>query len=287
MKHRKLGFTLIELLVVIAIIAILAAILFPVFAQARAMARKASCQSNFKQTNTAVMMYLQDYDETYPLTQTTGSYDVRDDAVVQTLTQPYIKNEPILACPGDPASKTERENTEAPLPPSTEAQRAFNFAIKSDFGVNIQFFGPWGYQCPGRASFSPVAVSQARVNKPAESIYAVDSLWSRTASGSPYGGGNYGIDPPCTRDINGKDLRPADFSTCGGYYWFGGWAPSNPNAWNVFGGAWPWHNDMVNVAFADGHVKTMKISATTAGCDVKDGLQGAVYDLDKYLWDVE
>jgi prepilin-type N-terminal cleavage/methylation domain-containing protein len=62
--RRKDGFTLIELLVVIAIIAILAAILFPVFAQARAKARQAACLSSMKQIGTALMMYAQDYDET-------------------------------------------------------------------------------------------------------------------------------------------------------------------------------------------------------------------------------
>ena len=62
----RAGFTLIELLVVIAIIAILAAILFPVFAQARAKARAISCLSNNKQIGTGFMMYIQDYDETYP-----------------------------------------------------------------------------------------------------------------------------------------------------------------------------------------------------------------------------
>src|SRR5947209_14602569 len=64
--RRYGGFTLIELLVVIAIIAILAAILFPVFAQARSKARQAACLSNQKQIGTAVMLYAQDYDEVLP-----------------------------------------------------------------------------------------------------------------------------------------------------------------------------------------------------------------------------
>lgn len=75
---KKRGFTLIELLVVIAIIAILAAILFPVFAQAREKARQATCNSNIKQVITAFMMYIQDYDETFPVwnsaISTPGSY---------------------------------------------------------------------------------------------------------------------------------------------------------------------------------------------------------------------
>jgi prepilin-type N-terminal cleavage/methylation domain-containing protein len=64
--HRRKGFTLIELLVVIAIIAILAAILFPVFAQARDKARQTTCTSNTKQSALAFMMYINDYDETFP-----------------------------------------------------------------------------------------------------------------------------------------------------------------------------------------------------------------------------
>src|SRR5512141_1862907 len=65
--RRRSAFTLIELLVVIAIIAILAAILFPVFAQAREKARSASCASNLRQMGTALMLYVQDHDETYPI----------------------------------------------------------------------------------------------------------------------------------------------------------------------------------------------------------------------------
>ena len=93
---KRHGFTLIELLVVIAIIAILAAILFPVFAQAREKARQTQCLSNSKQIGTAIMMYGQDYDETYiPWFVLTGlpSNQYRDDlrSWVQNL-QPYIKS---------------------------------------------------------------------------------------------------------------------------------------------------------------------------------------------------
>jgi len=72
---RRRGFTLIELLVVIAIIAILAAILFPVFAQAREAARKTTCASNMKQIATATLLYMQDYDELFPGSSTDARYN--------------------------------------------------------------------------------------------------------------------------------------------------------------------------------------------------------------------
>ncbi len=87
--HPGAGFTLIELLVVIAIIAILAAILFPVFAQARAKARQAACLSNQKQIGTGFMMYVQDYDETFP----PSDYDLGTQKVNWVdLVDPYIKS---------------------------------------------------------------------------------------------------------------------------------------------------------------------------------------------------
>jgi len=112
MRHKhttscRSGFTLIELLVVIAIIAILAAILFPVFARAREQARKASCQSNLKQIGLSIAMYVQDFDETYPMANMSYSAPNRDwygdddlhSALWYTVMAPYVKNRQLYVCP--------------------------------------------------------------------------------------------------------------------------------------------------------------------------------------------
>jgi prepilin-type N-terminal cleavage/methylation domain-containing protein/prepilin-type processing-associated H-X9-DG protein len=102
---RTRGFTLIELLVVIAIIAILAAILFPVFARARENARKSTCQSNLKQVGTGILQYVQDYDETMPLAQ----YNSNNPQCLHWMdaTAPYVKSDNVWKCP----SAAERVST--------------------------------------------------------------------------------------------------------------------------------------------------------------------------------
>ncbi len=114
MSKNKKGFTLIELLVVIAIIAILAAILFPVFAKARDKARQATCTSNYKQVTLASLQYVQDYDETFAMGMccpggTTGTYGAGGWAESHPLwekkygtlmsLEPYLKSYQTLYCP--------------------------------------------------------------------------------------------------------------------------------------------------------------------------------------------
>jgi prepilin-type N-terminal cleavage/methylation domain-containing protein/prepilin-type processing-associated H-X9-DG protein len=96
-SHAKRAFTLIELLVVIAIIAILAAILFPVFARARENARRASCQSNLKQIGLGILQYKQDYDERYP---NEGGGTLTDPGWAYNI-QPYVKSEQLFQCPSE------------------------------------------------------------------------------------------------------------------------------------------------------------------------------------------
>jgi prepilin-type N-terminal cleavage/methylation domain-containing protein/prepilin-type processing-associated H-X9-DG protein len=113
MIDRQRGFTLIELLVVIAIIAILAAILFPVFAQARAKARQAACMANLKQLGLGFQMYAQDHDQLLPIWGYGDSTDADNGPAEgfyswDTVLEPYLKNEQILKCPNNPYGRDYR-----------------------------------------------------------------------------------------------------------------------------------------------------------------------------------
>lgn len=168
-KKNRSGFTLIELLVVIAIIAILAAILFPVFARAREKARQTSCLSNLKQTSLAMMMYAGDYDETFPLAyyyDASFTHEFAWDYSVNYgigkaslgLIGPYTKNEQLNQCPSV-------KNLPSWGRPCT------GYAYNTSYIGNGQFEGP-GYTVKPAASIGEVQL-------PSETVLLADSaFWS-------------------------------------------------------------------------------------------------------------
>lgn len=287
------AFTLIELLVVIAIIAILAAILFPVFAQAKSAAKKTSDLSNIKQYGTATIIYQADNDDNHPIIQWTNSYNAdpaapdRDQAI-GNLVMPYMKSYDMLKCPTDSAGTNERDTYGTPYPsassPNPKAQLEFNLAIKANYAQNTQYLSVMSYDPAALNGFRAIGTNNGSIGKPAETIMYINSVWDRSG-GAPRGGGNWGMDMPCRYYSDFSDsLPPAP--PLGFRWWWGGWNPSDPNAWNVFGGAWPWHGKIANVVWADGHATGRQMSQITDGCDVQDSWGGFIYDKEKYLWDL-
>jgi len=165
MKKQR-GFTLIELLVVIAIIAILAAILFPVFAQARDKARQTTCLSNFKQIGLGVMMYLQDWDEIYPSNRLygfPGNGECEGSGKIlnwKNATQPYVKSIDVFKCPSNP-----RNN----LPDETKGVDKFGFTV---FPISYAYNGTILWDSAG--ANQPV-IAAASVPEPARYIMLIES----------------------------------------------------------------------------------------------------------------
>ena len=150
MSTRR-GFTLIELLVVIAIIAILAAILFPVFARAREKARQTTCLSNMKQIALAVVMYATDYDEMYPSARLDyGSHHSASYIYWEELLAPYCKNWSIFVCPSETVTNRTSRLTGEQMPTIAYG----HYTMNQNFGY--------------RAS----VISLATLQEPAGIIYA-------------------------------------------------------------------------------------------------------------------
>jgi prepilin-type processing-associated H-X9-DG protein len=265
------------------IIAILSLILAPVF-RAAEKNNEEKALVHLRICMTAVMMYIQDYDEGYPLTQYSPvgrAYDGEVDRVAQQLILPYFQEDKLLTDPADATPRSAREKMEVPYLPNTSARAAFNYALKSNWGYNYQYLGPLAAN-PDRT----VTVFFAQLAAPWNTIYALDSVWNRTRNGKPYGGGTNIVDPPCVRLVDGTETRPP-IAPSMGRYWIGGWNPGTPLAWGVYGGAWQWHQTGFVTAFADGHVSVKTLAELTAGCDVRNGWGGRITDREAYLWDLE
>jgi prepilin-type N-terminal cleavage/methylation domain-containing protein len=211
MSRRRPGaFTLIELLVVIAIIAILAAILFPVFAQARAKARQTACLSNMKQVGTAIMMYTQDYDEFYPPSQVNLVVPPAPAGGVMSwpsIIFPYVKNEGVFVCPdGETGLKSVQlsptitasycgvttANTRFSPPAQGDGTtQGFGFVNRLSYGRNLIPTGGWqtaGFTGGDKSGFvttgTTIGISEAAVARPADTIHIMDAWTSQCDQGN-------------------------------------------------------------------------------------------------------
>jgi prepilin-type N-terminal cleavage/methylation domain-containing protein/prepilin-type processing-associated H-X9-DG protein len=252
-SQSREGFTLIELLVVIAIIAILAAILFPVFAQAREKARAITCVSNLKQLSLGFLMYAQDYDETFPMGQYYPSTDVH--MQWSDVVYPYIKmgrawrdaiehhsaQDGIFRCPSFPSNQP--------------------YQIKPSYDAAPDGGAPW---IPAGTALAPVT-TLAQIDAPADKIHLMETGQNDETSG-------WLVWTPWEWDW-------VDWlGGCPVPSWRGGWehrdliqppvmnhdcdlAITNPGTWTSWAqcGMMPRyrHTNSVNVSFWDGHVKNM------------------------------
>jgi prepilin-type N-terminal cleavage/methylation domain-containing protein/prepilin-type processing-associated H-X9-DG protein len=228
---KRNAFTLIELLVVIAIIAILAAILFPVFAQAKASAKKIASISNQKQIGLAMMMYVAD-SEFYPQMSSPSTQVPRTrwpDHIY-----PYIKNEDIFLAPSASVEIYGKSWAHNPT------------KKYGGYGYNFQYLGN---------SRFPWTASESQIEVTAQTIVVADTNGVRKDSGQ-IGAGEYTIDPPLT-SARGSG-KPSGFygdgSECGS-------GAPGPGAWGCRSTPAERHLGMVSVSFADGHAKAMKLRA--------------------------
>ena len=182
---RRIGFTLIELLVVIAIIAILAAILFPVFAQAREKARQTACLSNLQQVGLAALEYAQDNDEFYPLTERGGNIDGDHEYYWGDMLQPYIKSWNVLYCP-DSTEQIQFKLIAAGTATTFQANPPYSLQQSYDYGINDIVTGPTCDADPDVSPCKHIGVAGSLMTKvtiPTDTVLIADQIPSLTDTG--------------------------------------------------------------------------------------------------------
>jgi prepilin-type N-terminal cleavage/methylation domain-containing protein/prepilin-type processing-associated H-X9-DG protein len=277
--RNRAAFTLIELLVVIAIIAILAAILFPVFAQARQAARGTASISNIKQQALAILMYTQDYDESFVPSQTWGDPNAPiwwgspgtewTPWVWNVL--PYIKTIQIF---NDPMA-------------SPAGQAAWQIAASPAYGYNYTVLSPYS----GDFSATPwpnAGAALASINAPADTVMLTGKFVNSETQGGAwwYGPGTMatgvGVEPPDCYTIAAWCFENW------GVGFFTPWLNNNFVAGAQTGFASQRKQDQATVAFVDGHVKFFQAGRLAAGTtwrrDIPAG-EVVVIDRAQYMWD--
>ena len=268
----KKAFTLIELLVVIAIIAILAAILFPVFARARENARRSSCMSNLKQIGLGTIQYTQDYDEKlyphrfnvtngnpfnaqFPGNLGVGKADVsgsaRDKIFWVSLLQPYVKSYQLFVCPSNPNAWTGG----GPDDCNSAGCGGQGYGGQNSYGHNDLLAPADAFN--GNAG--PLPISLAQITDTAKTVAVTDATY-------------YGVLPRLTTAtpvvVSGAGTTTTDYANANGSQYASYWGNIGNNKWsynanttkeNEKDGS-PRHLNTINTLYTDGHVKSVQYS---------------------------
>ena len=236
MNRNRFGFTLIELLVVIAIIAILAAILFPVFAQAREKARAIACLSNTKQIGLAYAQYTQDYDEMTPnISKAKTGVGLDGQPYVQTwymILQPYVKSQTVFLCPDRTATFTVQNTKPSGAADPSKCWDDWNTTgYCLGYGYDDGLVSDGGYGLIG----GQIQDAQGNALRPGRSIAQITSPASTVAFGDSYDNPGYSV---AADNILGKYSKVDAGNTTSGLRHMGG---------------------LFNYGFVDGHCKTIRI----------------------------
>ncbi len=251
---RKKGFTLIELLVVIAIIAILAAILFPVFARARENARRASCQSNLKQIGLGLLQYSQDYDEkmvAYGYAATGQPYEPSNPAngnyKWMDAINPYLKSEQIFDCPSGTFSNTKYRFAG---PGGTAAEQPSGEHRYGSYAINHMYRSAGNPRTPPTSSNQagyPLLVGLSQIEAASTTVWVADNNQGvHNGVGGPVW--TSGVYPYMVY----SDDTPVVLNA--------GWDPPGIDGPNYDASLSPRHLNTMNVLYCDGHVKSSGIN---------------------------
>lgn len=288
MDRRRSGFTLVELLVVIGIISVLTAVLFPVFAQAKEDARRATCMSNFRQGQLGTALYVGDYDDRIvPVNHhPAGFSNSRNDRTWVQLLLPYADTFSIFRCPSDPGFRGEVSAVfDQDLVAGDAISQYYTASTRTNLGFNFLYLSPIA---KAGNEFVSMPRTLTEFSEPSRTLLFVDSAWAVDANGRPTGGGNWLVVPPCRYEVRGNTvldtfgLNDADLP-----YEFvrsRGWTKDGPSDL-PYGGAWPWHRDRLTVVRLDGSVAAIRIDQLAAGCNLQDNWQGTIENGNAYNWD--
>ena len=284
---RTRAFSLVELLVVIGVLAVLAAILYPVFSSAKRKAAHVSWAESVRQVSLGNALYSGDYDDTFVVARYQPANDadpINDRTWVQSLL-PYVRSFDLFLCPADTTRDPSMSVYDPDLVGGDTYSRFYAASMRADFGYNFTYLAPI-IKLGGQWQSRPRAMSS--VEDPSGTLLFADSAW-QIVKGQPKGGGNYLVVPPCRfqRGLTGAvfDTFGLDFFQNSEVYTGGlGWSETLPGPQT--GGIYAWFKDSVTVGMADGHVQRLPMARITRGCNVKRDWQGYVYDPSSYIWDL-